>query len=354
MQGRQHPQRNPRAACLIRVAQSKQRIALFASGVLGASLFKALKNRNDCDIIAASQYLRVANDRERYLIDHLLENQWQKELLKNDSIQYCNQFRSLNSQSVIQQLKTLNLDWILLASWPEIISEKTLAEFQSKILNLHPSLLPKHKGSNSYYSVIWHGEKMTGFTLHQVTTEIDSGPILFQSKPILVDEMETGKSLQAKLAKLVPIYMDEMLEKLNHPVFTNQEKTENEKTENHYLKLPTQQQLKADFNLPVDVFCRRTRAVYPWGAIWHAYKGFCLHLGPANFKLLTTLSYTSNPQHTQILFYNPIKGLKMAYHHADVVYEIHFKEVTIKGYPQWVFPLILWFRLRQGKTLAGG
>ena len=64
----------------------------------------------------------------------------------------------------------------------KIISEKIINNYKNKILNIHPSLLPKYKGLNTHRRVINNKEKFTGCTVHLVNSKLDSGKIILQKK----------------------------------------------------------------------------------------------------------------------------------------------------------------------------
>ena len=64
----------------------------------------------------------------------------------------------------------------------KILSNNFIKNFKGKIINIHPSLLPKYKGLNTHERVIKNKEKFTGCTVHYVTTKLDSGKIILQTK----------------------------------------------------------------------------------------------------------------------------------------------------------------------------
>ena len=78
------------------------------------------------------------------------------------------------------------------------LSNNFIKSFGYKIINIHPSLLPKYKGLNTHKRVLKNNEKYTGCTVHFVTPKLDSGKIILQ-KRILIDRNETEKSLKKKI-----------------------------------------------------------------------------------------------------------------------------------------------------------
>ena len=107
---------------------------------------------------------------------------------------------------IIDTLKSHAVDWVILAGYMQMIGSQLLEEFQGKIFNIHPSLLPRHGGKGMYglhvhESVIAAGDTKTGVTIHLVDGGYDQGRILAQrSLPVGADD--TPESLAARVLKL--------------------------------------------------------------------------------------------------------------------------------------------------------
>ena len=82
----------------------------------------------------------------------------------------------------------------------KILSKKFLKKFKGKVINIHPSLLPKYKGLNTHKRVLENNEKFSGCTVHYVTSKLDSGKIILQKK-IKIVKNDNVKSLQKKILK---------------------------------------------------------------------------------------------------------------------------------------------------------
>ena len=80
----------------------------------------------------------------------------------------------------------------------KIISKNFIKNFKGKILNIHPSLLPKYKGLNTHQRAINNNEKFSGCTVHYVSTKLDSGKIILQKK-VKIKKNENKKSLEKKI-----------------------------------------------------------------------------------------------------------------------------------------------------------
>lgn len=90
------------------------------------------------------------------------------------------------------------VDLLVLAGFMQVLSREFVARFATKIINIHPSLLPKYKGLNTHKKVLAAKDSKHGLTIHVVTADLDSGPIIMQ-KEINVANTTTEESLAADL-----------------------------------------------------------------------------------------------------------------------------------------------------------
>ena len=98
------------------------------------------------------------------------------------------------------EIKKRKIKFLCLAGFMKILSSNFIKNFGYKIINIHPSLLPKYKGLNTHKRVLKSKEKYSGCTVHLVTPKLDSGKIILQKK-ILIDKKETEKSLKTKILR---------------------------------------------------------------------------------------------------------------------------------------------------------
>ena len=82
---------------------------------------------------------------------------------------------------LIDILERYNVDLIILAGFMRILSEYFVEKYEGKLINIHPSLLPKHKGLNTHEKVLKEKDKLHGVTVHFVDSSLDGGPICAQS-----------------------------------------------------------------------------------------------------------------------------------------------------------------------------
>lgn len=101
---------------------------------------------------------------------------------------------------IIDGLKANKIELICLAGFMKILSKSFIKNFKGKILNIHPSLLPKYKGLNTHQRAITNKEKFSGCTVHIVNSKLDSGKIILQKK-VKLNKNETAESLAKKILK---------------------------------------------------------------------------------------------------------------------------------------------------------
>ena len=118
---------------------------------------------------------------------------------------------SKDEDEIIALFHAYNVDMIVMAGWMKIVSKKFVDEFAGRIINLHPSLLPKYKGLHAIEQAMKAGETETGATVHFVNEHLDSGAIIKQQEvPILPGD--TVESLQRAIQQaehyLLPLVLN--------------------------------------------------------------------------------------------------------------------------------------------------
>ena len=101
-------------------------------------------------------------------------------------------------KKILSEIKKNKIKLICLAGFMKILSKNFIKNFKGKILNIHPSLLPKYKGLNTHQRAISNSEKYTGCTVHFVNSRLDSGKIILQKK-VRINKNDTAKSLEKKV-----------------------------------------------------------------------------------------------------------------------------------------------------------
>ena len=132
-------------------------------------------------------------------------------------INHKNKKREDFDSEISAELKKNDIDLILLIGFMRILSNEFCKAWQGKILNVHPSLLPKYSGGmdmNIHDEVIANGDKESGCTIHFVTEELDNGPILIQKKCKVING-ETAETLKTKVQQLEGLAFVEAINQLS-------------------------------------------------------------------------------------------------------------------------------------------
>ena len=149
---------------------------------LDANVSVVISNKNDSYILKRAQ----AHNTPNIFVDHK------------------NRTREDFDSEITTILKKHKVELILLIGFMRILSSDFCNQWSGKILNVHPSLLPKYAGrmdTNVHEGVLKNNDKETGCTIHLVTDEVDKGPVVIQKK-CLVDSDDTIESLKEKVQNL--------------------------------------------------------------------------------------------------------------------------------------------------------
>lgn len=99
--------------------------------------------------------------------------------------------REAFDQQLIKLIDKFNPDFVVLAGFMRILSAEFVQHYANRLINIHPSLLPKFKGMHTHQRAIEAGETEHGATVHFVTEELDAGPVILQAKvPVMADDTE--------------------------------------------------------------------------------------------------------------------------------------------------------------------
>ena len=103
-------------------------------------------------------------------------------------------------KNILSILEKKKIEFICLAGFMKVLSKDFIKKFKGKIINIHPSFLPKYKGLNTSVRALRNNEKFSGCTVHYVSSKLDSGKIIMQKK-IKILKKETETSLDKKIIK---------------------------------------------------------------------------------------------------------------------------------------------------------
>ena len=127
------------------------------------------------------------------------------------------QISSKQEDVIIDIMKAWKVDLIVLAGWMRIVSSKLIDVFPNKIINLHPSMLPKYKGLHAIERALESGDTMTGVSVHYVNEKLDDGEIIMQKEvPILPDDtVETlTKAIQRVEYAILPAAIEHVKQRI--------------------------------------------------------------------------------------------------------------------------------------------
>jgi phosphoribosylglycinamide formyltransferase-1 len=120
----------------------------------------------------------------------------------------------INSEiRILNDLNKENIHIICLAGFMRILSANFIKKFKGKIINIHPSLLPKYKGLNTHQRVLNNKEKYSGCTVHYVNSKLDAGKIILQKK-VKILKNDTIKKLSKRILKQEHLLYPKALEKI--------------------------------------------------------------------------------------------------------------------------------------------
>ncbi len=114
---------------------------------------------------------------------------------------------------ILNYLNKNKIELICLAGFMKILSKNFIRNFKGKIINIHPSLLPKYKGLNTHQRVLDNKEKISGCTVHIVSPKLDSGKIILQ-KTVRISKKDNHRSLAKKILKQEHILYPKAIKKL--------------------------------------------------------------------------------------------------------------------------------------------
>jgi methionyl-tRNA formyltransferase len=172
----------------------------------------------------------------------------------------------IRADKAVRELVSLEPEVIVVAAYGQILTKAILSLPRFGCINIHASLLPRHRGASPIHSTILAGDKESGVTIMQMDEGLDTGDILFQVA-IAIEPAATAGSLHARLAHLAPDVLLECLNRLG--LGTLQRQKQDDALATYAPKLTTKDGEVA-WNKPAEEIDRQIRAMTPWpGAYTH-------------------------------------------------------------------------------------
>jgi len=182
----------------------KINIAIFISGT-GSNL-KNLINHSLKENSKFKITLVISNNPKAKGLNYTKEFKIKKKIINYSNIKNA-------EKEILIELKKNKIDLICLAGFMKILSKNFIKNFKGKMINIHPSLLPKYKGLNTHQRAIDNKEKYSGCTVHYVNSKLDSGKIILQKK-VRILKNDTFKRLSKKILKHEHILYPKALNKV--------------------------------------------------------------------------------------------------------------------------------------------
>jgi len=118
--------------------------------------------------------------------------------------------RASYDEALKSQINAFGADCVVLAGFMRILTPEFVDSFTGKLVNIHPSLLPKYKGLNTHQRAIDNGDKEHGVSVHFVTPELDGGPVIIQSRvPVFEDDTasDLAERVQEQERRIYPLVL---------------------------------------------------------------------------------------------------------------------------------------------------
>ena len=174
------------------LGENKLNTAVFISG-RGSNL-NSLINFSKKKYCPIKIKLVITNNKEAVGLKFAKKNK-----IKSLVVKYTTKLKA--ERKILNITSNNNIKLICLAGFMKILSKNFINNFKGKILNIHPSLLPKYKGLNTHKRALENGERFSGCTVHLVNSALDSGKIILQ-KRLRVTKKDSEYSLEKKILKL--------------------------------------------------------------------------------------------------------------------------------------------------------
>ena len=182
------------------------KIAVLISG--NGSNLEALIDACKKNVINGSIDIVISNNPDAYGIQRAKNHSINYKFIDNNRFETREDF----DQALVEELKDSNPNLIVLAGFMRILSSVMTEAFKNKIINIHPSLLPKYPGLDTHNSVIKNGDLKHGITIHFVNEVLDGGQIIAQGE-ISVNANETSEELKTRIHAIEHVMLPKVVSK---------------------------------------------------------------------------------------------------------------------------------------------
>ena len=182
------------------------KIAVLISG--NGSNLEALINACKKNVISGSIDIIISNNPDAYGIQRAKNHSINYKIIDNNRFETREDF----DKALVEELKVSNPDLIVLAGFMRILTSVMTEAFRNKIINIHPSLLPKYPGLDTHNLVLKNGDLKHGVTIHYVNEVLDGGQIIAQGE-ISVNANETINELKSRIHSIEHVMLPMVVSK---------------------------------------------------------------------------------------------------------------------------------------------
>ena len=183
-------------------------IAIFASG--SGTNFEAIVNAVENGAIKDSKVvLLVCDNKKAYVIERAKNHNVPSFVFRAKDYESKEEFETI----IVEKLKELKVDLICLAGYMRYIGKVLLDNYEGKMINIHPALLPSFKGAHGIQDAFDYGVKVFGVTVHYVDSGMDSGKIIDQ-EAFHYTEGETVDEVEARIHEIEHVLYPRVIKKL--------------------------------------------------------------------------------------------------------------------------------------------
>jgi phosphoribosylglycinamide formyltransferase-1 len=167
------------------------KVAVLVSG--GGTDLQSIMDACAAKEINAEVKLVISNRKSAYALERARSAGIRAEWIKDENL-------------ILQCLEEMEIDLVVLAGYLAIVSDKLINRYENRIINIHPSLIPSFCGPGFYglhvhEAALKRGVKVSGATVHIVSTVVDGGPIILQ-EAVDISDLTTAEEIQARVLKL--------------------------------------------------------------------------------------------------------------------------------------------------------
>jgi len=192
-----------------------------------------------------------------------------KELALANNIEVITPDKIKGNAEIKEKIIKANPDVIVVVAYGKILPQEILDIPKMGVVNIHASLLPKYRGASPVVGSILAGDKQTGVTLIKLDAQMDTGPIIAKSQPVLISQNDTTTTLSNKLSKVgVDLLIDNLAKYIEGQIKPQPQNN----TQATYVKLIKKSDGQINWNESAEIIARKIKAYIPWPSAFTKYQ----------------------------------------------------------------------------------